>query len=61
MALLYLWDIIVESEEPPRDDANVKVKNEYKCCERKAFGMITINLDDASFSHVIAYNRPTKV
>lgn len=56
LASLDFWNIIDESEEPPSDDANIKVKKEYKCCEKKAFGMIASNFDDANFSHVIACN-----
>lgn len=53
---LDLWDIVDESEVPPSDNADIKVKKEYKRHEKKAFGMIATNLDDANFSHVIACN-----
>lgn len=60
LASLDLWDIVDESKDPLSDDGDVKVKKEYKKYERKAFGIIATNLDDANFSHVIACIEPVE-
>lgn len=53
LASLDLWDIVDESEDPPSLDASPKDHKDFKRREKKAFGMIATNLDEANFSHII--------
>jgi hypothetical protein len=59
LASLHIWEIVDEMEEAPGLEANMKEQRDFKRRKKKTFGIISTNLDEANFAHVISYNDAT--
>ena len=55
-----LWEIVEDSEEPPSDEADAKVKKSYERRVKKAFSMIACNLGDRQLAHVRSCKGPAE-
>ena len=54
LAALDLWDIVQVREVGPSSSADAREHKEFQRCEKKAFGILANNLDDANFAHIIS-------
>jgi hypothetical protein len=54
LASLDLWKIVKEIEEEPCLEASMEDQKDFKRREKKTFDLISMNLDETNFAHVIS-------